>query len=162
MDRGEFVNIATAIKMYYPRFEVLDSKVAMELWYSELKEMPYEVAELAVRKHVNTSQWPPTIADLKAGMITKQEWSEGWEECLRAISRFGQYQEKEALESLSEPTKTVVKRLGWRALCTSENINQDRANFRMAFEAAEEKRADSLLIEQIRHNLLETKEEPNV
>ena len=61
-------------------------------------------------------------------------WSDGWEEVLRAISKYGMYSETEALQSMSELTRKAVKRLGFKSICISENIMADRANFRMIFE----------------------------
>ena len=59
---------------------------------------------------------------------------EAWQEVLNAIRKYGSYQEKEALESMDETTRRVVNRLGFRNICTSEEIQVDRANFRMIYE----------------------------
>ena len=53
---------------------------------------------------------------------------------------FGFYQQEEALASMDETTRKVVKRLGWKELCESENQMQDRANFRMVYEQEAQKR----------------------
>ena len=70
MNKNEFVKIADAIRTYYPRDNVMPNKQAMALWYEELKDLPYEVAVMSLRKHVNTSKWSPTIADLRRGAST--------------------------------------------------------------------------------------------
>lgn len=137
MNKNEFVKIADAIRTYYPRDNVMPNKQAMALWYEELKDLPYEVVVMSLRKHVNTSKWSPTIADLRRGASTitteSTDWGKGWDECQRAIRKFGFYREKEAMESMSELTRQTVKRLGWQSLCMSENQMADRANFRDVF-----------------------------
>lgn len=138
MNKQEFKKIADAIRTYYPRENPFPNKAAYQLWYEEFKELSYEAAVAGLRRHVNTSKWCPTIAELKEAIVTNvagsKDWGEAWNECIRAINRYGQYQEEEALESMSPMTRQIVKRLGYRDLCLSENQMQDRANFRMVFD----------------------------
>ena len=139
MNRDEFINIAKAIKTFYPRDNMLPNMEAMELWYRELSDIPYTVAEAALRKYVSTNKFSPTIADIREMAATvsngdKPLWSDGWEEVLRAIKMFGSYRETEALQSMTETTRQAVKRMGFRNICLSENIMAERANFRTIFE----------------------------
>lgn len=111
----------------------------MELWYKQLQDIPYNVAEVTLNKWVATNKWSPSIADIReqATIITQgaaKDWGDAWNEVLKAISYYGSYREDEALESLDETTRRVVKRLGFRNLCMSEEIQVDRANFRMIYE----------------------------
>lgn len=138
MNKQEFSKIAAAINTYYPKEKPFPNNAAIQLWYEEFKELPYEATVAGLRRHVNTSKWCPTIAELKEAIVTNvagsKDWGEAWNECIRAINRYGQYQEEEALESMSPMTRQIVKRLGYRDLCLSENQMQDRANFRMVFD----------------------------
>lgn len=138
MTKHEFMKIADAIKTYYPRENPFPNTSAVQLWYEEFKELTYEDAVCGLRRHVNTSKWCPTIAELKSAIVTNvagsKDWGVAWNECVRAINRYGQYQEDEALESMTPMTRQVVKRLGYKELCRSDNQMQDRANFRMVFE----------------------------
>lgn len=138
MTKNEFAKIVDAIKTFYPSDKVLPNKQAIQLWYQELLDVPYELAVMSLRKHVNTCKFPPTIAELREGVVevtTKCEnWSDGWEQFRRAVRKFGYYQQQEALDSMDNITRKVVKRLGWQELCMSENLMQDRANFRMIYE----------------------------
>lgn len=141
MSRDEFLKIADAIKTYYPSEKLLPNKAALELWYQELKDLPYGVANAALRRHVNTSPFPPAIADLRKGAAGMQKepgsWSSGWEQFQAAVRKFGFYQQEDALNSMDGITRKVVRRLGWKELCMSENLMQDRANFRMIYEQEE-------------------------
>ena len=143
MTRDEFRLFAAALKTYYPRDGILPNKQAMELWYKQLQDIPYEIAEIALNKWVAISKWAPTIADMREqatmiGLGDKPLWSDGWEEVMRAIKKYGSYRESEAIGSMSELTRKTVKRLGFRNICVSENIAADRANFRMIFEQLSE------------------------
>ncbi len=105
----------------------------------QLQDIPYNVAEVTLNKWVATNKWSPSIADIReqATSLTQgeaKEWGDAWQDVLRAISRYGSYREDEALESLDDTTRQVVKRLGFRNICYSEEIQVDRANFRMIYE----------------------------
>lgn len=139
MDRKEFALFASALRTYYPREKLLPNEQAMELWFKQLQDIPYKLAELTLNTWVATNKWSPSIADIRekaTGYIhgEAKEWGEAWQEVLRAITKYGSYQELEALESMSETTRRVVDRLGFRNLCMSEEIQVDRANFRMIYE----------------------------
>lgn len=145
MDKKEFSTFAMALKTYYPKEQLLPNQQAMELWYRELQDIPYQVAEAGLRQWVSTNKWSPSIADIREMTSTIQngsipDWGEGWEQVLMAIRRYGSYRETEALQSMDEMTRTCVKRLGFRNICMSENINQDRANFRMIYEQLQERK----------------------
>lgn len=139
MTKQEFAVFASALRTYYPKEALLPNQQAMELWYRELQDIPYTVAEAGLRQWVATNKWSPTIADIREmtanvshGEIA--DWGDAWEKVLRAISRYGSYNEAKALESMDEMTRTCVKRLGFKNICLSENIATDRANFRMIYE----------------------------
>ena len=127
------------MKTYYPRETLLPNDQAMELWYRQLQDIPYALAEAALNKWVATNKWSPSIADIRemtAGIKNGEtpDWGEGWENVCRAIRRYGSYNAEAALESLDELTRACVKRLGYMELCMSENPMSDRANFRMIYE----------------------------
>ena len=111
----------------------------MQLWFNQLSDIPYKVAEVTLNKWVATNKWSPSIADIReqATGLTQgeaKEWGEAWQDVLRAIRLYGSYEEQKALDSLDETTRKVVRRLGYRNLCFSEEIQVDRANFRMIYE----------------------------
>lgn len=139
MNANEFSRLAMAIRTYFPRENVLPNQQAMDLWFYELKDLDFNVASLALRKYVNTEKYPPTIADLRR-LATEcvqgqtEDWGKGWEATVKAIHRYGYYREEEALQSFSDITRQTVKRLGFKQLCMSENLMNDRANFRMIYE----------------------------
>jgi hypothetical protein len=156
MTKKEFGKIAMALKTYYPRESLLPNDEALELWYRQLCDLQYSVAEAALNKWVATSKWSPTVADLRKNAIeiklgNQQDWGEGWERVLKAIRKYGTYDGKRALEELDEISRECVKRLGWYNLCMSEHMTTDRANFRMIYEElAERRKEQAQLPEQLR------------
>ena len=146
MTKQEFALLTSALKTYYPREKLLPNPQAMELWFNQLKDIPYKVAETALNKWVATNKWSPSIADIREqaneivnGVIP--DWGNGWEQVEHAIRYFGIYNATRAMESLDDITRETVKRLGFNNLCLSENPQADRANFRMIYEQLAERKA---------------------
>ena len=139
MEKQEFALLASAIRTYYPKENILPNQQAMELWYRELCDIPYQVAEAALRKWVATNKWSPSIAEIREMTVNVTQgddmtWGEAWEKALKAVHRYGYYRAKEALDSLDPLTRRCVENVGFREMCLSENIAVERANFRMIFE----------------------------
>ena len=138
MDKKEFAIFASALRTYYQKESLLPNSQAMELWYRQLQDIPYIVAEAALQKWVATQKWSPSIAEIREMAMTvtageKPLWSDGREQVQTAIRKYGMYNIGAAMESLDDVTRQTVKRLGFRELCMSENPMQDRANFRDIF-----------------------------
>lgn len=164
MDKREFSIFAAAMKTYFPREGLLPNDRAMELWFRQLQDIPYPIAEAALNKWVATQKWSPSIAEIRetAAEISSgqlMDWGEAWERAIGAVRRYGYYRQSEALASLDDLTRRTVQRLGYTELCMSENTTADRANFRMIYEQLmNRKKADaqtpvqlSLLIEKLRN-----------
>lgn len=139
MDKKEFSVFAMALKTYYPREPLLPNQQAMELWFRELCDIPFNVAEMALRKWVATNKWSPSIADIRemtAGIVNgdPMTWGESWEKVMTAIRKFGSYNKGKALDSLDPLTRKCVESIGYMELCMSENIMADRAHYQRIFE----------------------------
>ena len=164
MTKQEFAIFTSALKTYYPRENLLPNQAAMELWYRQLQDIPYNIAEAALNQWVATNKWSPSIAEIRetAGVIKNGEipdWGEGWAQVQLAIRRYGMYQVPEAMESLDPITRQCVERIGFRNICISENISQDRANFRMLYEQiAERQKKQEQLPPQLKQLILEVQQ----
>jgi hypothetical protein len=116
----------------------------MELWFRELEDIPYQLADVILAKWVAQNKWSPSIADIREQAVEIQQgaipdWGEGWNDVLRAIRRHGMYDIPGAMASLSGITKQCVERMGFRNICMTENIATERANFRMLYEQLAER-----------------------
>lgn len=156
------------MKAVYTQPSFLPDADALNVWYTLLKDLEYRVVNTAIQKYMLTQKHPPVIADIRemcANVVCgdKPLWSDGWEEVVMAIRRYGSYNEEKAMEKMSDITKQCVRRLGYQNLCRSEDISIERANFRMIYEQIanreEEKRKlpPQMLkwLEQQKQNLLE-------
>lgn len=135
MDRKQFAQLVMALKGYYSDPKYIATKEVAELWFRQLQDLDYNVCEVAVNRWVAVNSWPPKIADIRrsAFEVVKgdaSDWSESWEQVMKAIRYYGMYRETEALRSLDDVTQQVVRRLGFNHLCLSDNLTADRANFR--------------------------------
>ena len=140
MDKREFGLFASALRTYFPKEQILPNQQAMELWFRELCDIPYQVAEATLRQWVATNKWSPSIAEIRELAATVQhgsikDWGEAWEQVLTAVKRYGIYNQGQALDSLDPMTRTAAERTGFRNICLSENIATERANFRMIYES---------------------------
>ena len=139
MDKKEFATFAMALKTYYPREALLPNQQAMELWFRELCDIPYDVAEMALRKWVSMNKWSPSIADIRemtSGIVhgDPMSWGESWEKALNAVRRFGSYNKMAALDSLDPITRKCVENIGYMELCMTEDIMPARAHYQKIFE----------------------------
>lgn len=139
MDKKEFIKLTMALKTYYPKDNLLPNDYAISLWYEQLKDLNYNLAMNGVVKYVSTNKFPPSIADIRecavdVSGIRVADWGNGWEQVNRAIRVYGRSRADEALESMDDITRQVVKNLGFSNLCISINQTTDRANFRTLYE----------------------------
>lgn len=139
MTAQEFATISAAIRAAWPSANIMPDRQSKEVWWTMLSDLDYKSCLMALKEHMSTCKFPPSIAELRektAGMtqVPVRDWGEAWEDVMRAIRFKGMYREQEALEQLDEITKKCVNRIGFQNLCLSENITADRANFRMIYE----------------------------
>lgn len=145
MTHDEFKLLAKGLKAAYPSQNFLPDDYSMRLWYTLLKDVDYTLASAAAYKHMCSSRFPPTIADLReqCSQVTQpkpKSWLDGWGVVQKLIGKYGFYRQREALAELDEfdpLAASVVERLGWRSLCMSESPTVDRANFRQCYEAVQ-------------------------
>ena len=170
MNKAEFATWTMALKTYYPRENLLPNQQAMELWFRELSDISYEVAEAVLRKWVATNKWSPSIADIREATNTmlngeQLTWGESWERALNAVRRYGSYNKQAALDSLDPLTRRCVENIGYMDLCMSENIMVERAHFQKIFDVMakreqQQKQIPLALQSAIKQIQLKSMEEP--
>lgn len=153
----EFGLFAAALKTYYPKEQnLIPTKQALDLWFNQLQDIPYQVAVASLNKWVSLNKWSPTIADIRETALSVSngdlgDYGDAWEEVLKAIKRYGSFRPEEALASMSPLARKATERIGFLNICMSENIAADRANFRMIYEQlAEREKKDAQLPQALR------------
>lgn len=162
MKIGETAKLLAVIAAAYPeKFTINDVKV--NLWHNLLKDISYEVANIAIQKHILESPFVPTIADIRKAateIMTPEEQkidaATAWGEVTRAISIYGFYRPEEALASMSPITARVVRFMNWQELCLSENQGVTRGQFIKMFESVSKRESqDKLLPPAIKQQIAE-------
>lgn len=67
MTREEWKQGAIFLKTVYPRSDFLNSEAAVNIWYSMLEDLDGTLVEESIKKYAMTSQFPPTVADIRKG-----------------------------------------------------------------------------------------------
>lgn len=147
MNVNEFGSIASAMKAAYPNANLMPDNRAKEVWYTMLSDLDYSICLAALKEHISLNKFAPSISEIRekyAGIITGEEkdWGAAWKDVLYAIRRWGMYREREAMDSLDNGARQCVGRLGFKNLCLSEDLNIDRANFRMIYEQVSTRRKE--------------------
>ena len=91
MDKKQFMYLIAALKSNYRNFGV-DSPEQLSFWYDMLKDLDYNLAEIAVKTLISESPHAPTISDIrKAAAHTKEELpvsATAWGEVMQAIKSY--------------------------------------------------------------------------
>lgn len=121
----------------YPRekaFSTCDEQM-VSVWHEMLEDIDFSNAVTAIKSHISTSPFSPSISDLRKwaseaenGTITP---ADAWGKVIEAVKKYGYYQEKKAREYMTAPVWDVFSKTfpSWQSFCMSENIDVDRAHF---------------------------------
>lgn len=141
MNKQEAAQLIFLMGGNYPNFpEKGKEEVITQLWAMEFEDVPFDMMKLAARKHMNTSVYPPKIKDFREilnHMTTTQRLTadEAWGSFTKAVSKYGYYRKKEALNSLDEVTGSIIDAMGFEYLCQSSDIMADRSHFLKAYKS---------------------------
>lgn len=144
LSNEQFRNLMKGLSAAYPRVSIANTPEGLEMWRRMLSDLSYEQLSLAIQTHITTSKWAPSIAEIRELAINQhpRDWGYGWSLVLNCIRRHGSYGIDDAMQELKnkdDVTYAVVKRLGFKELCFSENLAADRANFRMMYDQVSER-----------------------
>jgi len=156
LTKKEIAKLLAVLAASYPKFEVDDLKV--HVWHEMLQDIPYDVAQVAVKKIILEKTFAPSIAEFREEVINltspsrETNAAEAWWEVKQAIKNYGFYRESEALESLSsEAARKAVQYMGWQELCLSEDPEGVlRAQFMRIYEqVADREKKQAMLSEHL-------------
>lgn len=131
MTRVIFKRFAEIVRENYPKEQILTNSTQVEIWFELLADIPDELCMKALKEWIANNKWAPHVSDIreyaaKAMQGPVKDWGSAWATVETAIRRYGMYNEAEAMESLDDITREVVKNLGFKSLCLSE---ADRIEF---------------------------------
>jgi len=158
MVKSEMMKLLTVLTEVYPKFEVNDIKA--QVFYELLGDLDYSILQTAIKKHMLTNDYPPTIAELRKQALEimnpsiQMTAAEAWGEVQKAIRYYGWYREEEALASMSEGARKITQYIGWQNICEAENIDVLRGQFfKMYGQVEAREKTEALLPESIRNNV---------
>ena len=141
----EILRVLKILGDIYPSFQLNSS--AIEVYVQLLADIPGPVLERAAMEHISQSTFFPSIAELRAAAFNILEAAnpiptdyEAWAEVQAEIRRVGHCGQPKFMNPLAAQ---VVRQLGWRYLCLSENPVADRAHFVQAYQALVERQRNS-------------------
>jgi hypothetical protein len=102
MDKIELIKITTLIKTLYPDRNFMkdlskdEKTMVLKVWYDILKDIPFELAEIAIKKHVcsEKGKFIPSVHDIRNNCMKTVQGEqttggEAWNILLRKISAYG-------------------------------------------------------------------------
>lgn len=119
MNKREFAEVMVIIKAAYPGSNLIPDEMSKNLWFEMLKDLEYDSVLKAVRKHIQTSPFVPTIADIRRSCEEMKfpVWSREWMRLLngaksRELNEPGQYAMKILTRDYFESCRENAGRLG--------------------------------------------------
>lgn len=152
MTRQDFLKGIYVIENSYQNFKISDKPETLMVWYEMFKDDSEAVFANAIKQVLATSKFSPTIAALREAIqeitnpVSSFTADDAWGEVTRAMRKFGWYRPEEALASMSPITRTIIKSIGFREICISENQMADRAHFMKMFEQYKEREKKEYLL----------------
>lgn len=155
MTREEIIAVLALLKANYSGalkdMTRQDAEGKINIWTMMFADVDKESMNIAIQKIIATNKYFPTIAEVREVLaeintIRVIDSGEAWGEVISAIRNYGWNNECKALESMSENTRNVVKRMGWQDLCRSENIMTDRAHFLKMYETEEKRQKEKNIL----------------
>lgn len=145
MERKEFAIIAKTIRSVYPNMLVDDD--SKEVWFTFLKDMDYKEASAALARHICTSKFPPTIADLREQFVNNSNIGEmngeqAWSIVYKAMenSAYGYKEEFDKLPPLLQKCVGSAENLHELALMDSDTVNSVEKSHFIRIYGVEQKR----------------------
>ena len=146
-----FAKFATIIKATYSKETILNTPEAMAVWMELLEDIPDDVALMVLKGWCADNKWSPAISDIREGAVKivhgeVPDWGRAWETVLKAIRKYGRYQEADALASLDELTKECVENLGFKYICNAEeeDIGYMKKDFEKLYTLKSERKRKQL------------------
>lgn len=142
----EFLQVWNVLDRSYPYFckeQGAENMLAtLHLYYQLLSDLPIAQVKAAVLRHVSSSKWFPTVAELRESATALSAAPlpsaiEAWGEVTAAMAGIEGYcfADHVNVPQFANPiTARLVAAMGWRQLCLSENGIADRARFIESYE----------------------------
>lgn len=159
LSKSQIVQLLTIIAEMYSKFEVNRDKI--ELWHELIGDLPYQVADAAIKKVIMTSEFAPTVAAVRKAAVDITTSNRNildagmaWGEVTSAISKCGYPEPEKAYAMMSPVTLKVVMQMTWREICCSEELGVTRGQFMRMYDTLKaRKEQDKILPEKFKETI---------
>lgn len=123
----ELRRILAAYPQHAARLPAQSLAAMLEVWQSDLADLPADLLAMACRNHRERSQWLPSIAEIRSSAVSlmrqaspaDQDWNDAYAELQHQIRRVGYTGTPEWTNpALAQTVKTMG---GWWAVCQNED-----------------------------------------
>ena len=151
MTKEQFKILVKAMKAVYTQPTFIPDQDAFDVWYSMLKDLDYAVASRAIQMHMQTEEYPLTVAGIRKQSVkitgnTENELNEteAWSLVLKAIRRSTYYSEEEFTKLPLVIQRAVGNPRQLREWATLEDVDGNtltvlQSNFQRTFRAEQQK-----------------------
>ena len=135
MNKAEIIQVITILAGNYDSIANKDKRqkeIMIATWYECLKDLDYKLVEIAVKKTIIMSPYPPTIHEIRKNVAElmnpqseKDNPLDAWEEASQMMSR-GLYMSKEEFDKHSQIVKKFIgslEQLRTYAMADADVIN---------------------------------------
>lgn len=137
----ELRRILAAYPQHAAKLPAQSLTAMLEVWQSDLADLPADLLTMACRNHRERSQWLPSIAEIRASAVSlmrqaspaADDWNDAYAELQRQILRTGYT----GIPEWSNPAlaQTVKTMGGWWAVCQNDDPEGVfRAQFRDTYQ----------------------------
>lgn len=149
MNKQEFSLVIVAIQTAYPSFKHIETKEAAKVWYTMLQDLDYDRVQKALMNHISNSQYPPSIAEIRALCVDNNllDESSAWAMVLKACKR-GLYNSAEEFLKLPESVQRalgsheVIKSLAMLDEATLNSV--ERSNFLKSYRSIQARQKNNV------------------
>lgn len=133
LTQDETLQIMLILKNEYPEFEI--TPIRKMTWQHTIGRFPFHLVKQATFNVICRLKYTPHVHDIieeTTKLLCPDNYispTDAWGLILTAIHRYGAYNEKTGVASLPPYIQSVVKCIGWRDMCLSENVDVLRGEF---------------------------------
>lgn len=145
MVKNEFLVLVKTMRAVHPAmFQNMDT---VDVWFRLLKDIDYTDAAAALGKHLSTSPYPPTIADIRMNVQTDDglNGEQAWALVFQAISNSG-YHSEEEFEKLPALVRKAVgspANLRELAMMPTDTVNSvEKSHFIRTYDAERKRKRE--------------------
>lgn len=145
MNRADAAKLVAIVVTAYPNYDKFKDAKAVEatvnLWATMFESDPGGIVGLAVKKHIATSKWPPSVAEIRELMLESQHPElvppdQAWAAVSDLLYSEGEHNHGDLYRQLPPLIARTVETIGWgnlwemhRAYCVGGKPGMDRVAF---------------------------------